>query len=104
VIAANLFFFVIAKNIFTHDLLSQLRRINSMVALIIIFILLSAPLIFSQWLYHRHVNKGSPVNIVVVQPNIDPYNMKFSGNGDDQLIKMLQLASTKTDSTTRFVL
>ena len=104
VLAANIFFFVIAKNIFTKDLLSQLRRINSMVALVIAFVLLSAPLIFSTWLYDRHENKGHPVNVVVVQPNIDPYNMKFNGNGDDQLVKMLQLASTKIDTTTRFVL
>ena len=104
VIAANIFFFIIAKNIFTRDLLSQLRRINSLVALVIAIILLSAPLILSTWLYHRHENKGAPVDIVVVQPNIDPYTMKFNGNGDDQLVKMLQLASTKTDSNTRFVL
>jgi len=104
VLAANIFFFIIAKNIFNKDLLRQLRRINTMVAMGIAFILLSAPLIFSKWLYGRHENVGNPVNIVVVQPNIDPYNMKFSGNGDDQLVKMLQLASTKIDSTTRFVL
>jgi apolipoprotein N-acyltransferase len=104
VIAANLFFFVLAKNIFSRDLLGQLRRINSMVALLLALVLLSAPLILSTWLYGRYENKGTPVNIVVVQPNIDPYNMKFSGNGDDQLVKMLQLASTKTDNSTRFVL
>ncbi|MCX6274110.1 MAG: apolipoprotein N-acyltransferase [Bacteroidetes bacterium] len=104
VIAANLFFFVLAKNIFNRDLLKQLRRINSVVALTGTAVLLSAPLIFSKWLYNRHVDKGEPVSIVVVQPNIDPYNMKFSGNGDDQLAKMLQLASTVVDSSTKFVL
>jgi len=104
VIAANLFFFVLAKNIFSRDLLSQLRRINSMVALVAFAILLSAPLIFSQWLYHRHEDKGIPVQVVAVQPNIDPYNMKFNGTGDEQLAKMLQLASTMVDSTTQFVL
>jgi apolipoprotein N-acyltransferase len=104
VIAANLFFFALAKNIFSRDLLGQLRRINSMVAICASAILLSAPLIFSTWLYRRHENKGTPVSIVVVQPNIDPYNMKFSGNGDDQLAKMLQLASTQIDSNTKFVL
>ncbi len=104
VIAANLFFYVIAKNIFSRDLLTQLRRINSMVAMIATAILLSAPLIFSQILYQRHEKIGMPVNVVVVQPNIDPYNMKFNGSGDDQLAKMLQLASTVVDSTTKFVL
>ncbi|CAN5586241.1 apolipoprotein N-acyltransferase [soil metagenome] len=104
VIAANLFFFFLAKNIFSRDLLSQLRRINSMVAIIAAFMILSTPLIFSKWLYHHHVDNGTPVNVVVVQPNIDPYNTKFNGTGDDQLAKMLQLASTQVDSTTNFVL
>ena len=103
IIAANLFFFIIAKNIFTHDLLGQLRRINSILAIIATAILLSAPLFLSTWLYRRHENKGSPVTVVVVQPNIDPYNMKFSGNSDDQLARMLQLASTMIDSSTSFV-
>ncbi len=104
VIAANLFFFVLVRNMFSHDLMGQLRRINSLIVLIASVVLLSAPLIFSQWLYHRHIEKGNAVNVVVVQPNIDPYNIKFSGTGDDQLAKMLQLASTVIDSSTRFVL
>ena len=104
VIAANLFFFAVAKNIFNRDLLQQLRKINTAIAFTAFAILIIAPMVFSQWLYHRHVNKGEPVSIVVVQPNIDPYNMKFSGNSDDQLVKMLQLASSVVDSNTRFVL
>lgn len=104
VIAANIFFFGLAKNLFSKDLLRQLRGINSVIALAASVVLLSAPLIFSQWLYHRHVDEGTPVHVVVVQPNIDPYNMKFNGSGDDQLAKMLQLASTQVDSNTDFVL
>lgn len=103
VIAANIFFFVLVKNFFSRELLGQLRRINMVIAFGASAVLLSAPLIFSTWLYNRHENKGTPVNIVVVQPNIDPYNMKFSGTGDEQLAKMLQLASTEIDSTTKFV-
>ncbi len=104
VIAANLFFFVVAKNIFTRDLLTQLRRINSMVALFASGILIVTPMIFSQWLYQRHKDMGTPVNVVAVQPNIDPYHEKFNGSSDDQLAKMLQLASTQIDSSTQFVI
>ena len=41
--------------------------------------------------------------IVIVQPNIDPYNEKFSGTYEHQLQKMLDLALEKTDSTTEYV-
>ncbi len=42
--------------------------------------------------------------IVIVQPNIDPYNEKFSGSYEQQLDKMLKLASEKVDSTTEYVI
>ena len=60
-------------------------------------------MIFSLWLYKRNIRIGVPVKIAVVQPNVDPYNEKFNGTGDEQLAKMLQLASTVIDSTTEFV-
>jgi len=102
VLIANLFFFAVARNIFNRDLLSQLRRINSAIALTACAILIITPMIFSLWLYKRHVRIGNPVKIAVVQPNIDPYNEKFNGTGDEQLARMLQLASTVIDSTTDF--
>ncbi|HSY77244.1 MAG TPA: apolipoprotein N-acyltransferase, partial [Bacteroidia bacterium] len=43
------------------------------------------------------------VNVVVVQPNIDPYNEKFSGNFKEQIDKMLALADTKVDSATDYL-
>jgi apolipoprotein N-acyltransferase len=41
---------------------------------------------------------------VVVQPNIDPYNEKFSGDFQEQLRKMLSLADTKVDTTTAYLI
>ena len=44
------------------------------------------------------------VNVVVVQPNIDPYSEKFSGmNFDEQLNKLFELAKQKVDSTTDYL-
>jgi len=103
VLAANLFFFIVAKNIFNHDLLKELRRINSLVGLAASAILIIAPMIFSLWLYNRHVDKGSPASVTVVQPNVDPYHEKFNGTGIEQLAKVLRLASTVSDSTTDYI-
>ena len=43
-------------------------------------------------------------DVVAVQPNIDPYNEKFSGSVDEQVKKMLTLAAEKIDSNTAYVL
>ncbi len=48
-------------------------------------------------------NPLKPVNVVVVQPNIDPYGEKFSGNFTEQLNKMFALADTKVDSATAYL-
>ncbi len=67
-------------------------------------ILIFIPIIFSIIVYHAYTEKKNGVNIVVVQPNIDPYNEKFSGNNLEQLQKMLDLASQKVDSTTDYLI
>lgn len=41
--------------------------------------------------------------VVIVQPNIDPYNEKFSGSYEQQLAKMLKLAVEKIDTNTDYV-
>ena len=43
-------------------------------------------------------------NIVVVQPNIDPYNDKFSGNPAQQIEKLIALSESKIDTNTRLVI
>ncbi len=44
--------------------------------------------------------KEMAYEVVVVQPNIDPYNEKFSGDPIQQLKRMLMLAEEQIDSTT----
>jgi apolipoprotein N-acyltransferase len=47
-------------------------------------------------------NKGG-IGVVVVQPNIDPYNEKFDAPFEGQLQKMLELASQKVDANTEYL-
>lgn len=44
------------------------------------------------------------IQVVIVQPNIDPYNEKFFENFETQLQKMIALAKQKTDSTTDYLI
>jgi apolipoprotein N-acyltransferase len=47
---------------------------------------------------------ASGPDIVVVQPNIDPYDEKFTaGTEDQQLLKLISLSESRIDSTTAFV-
>jgi apolipoprotein N-acyltransferase len=65
--------------------------------------LVTIPLLLSALVYLRVNEDQRPVEVVVVQPNIDPYNEKFSGNSREQLEKILRLAEGKITPATRLV-
>ncbi len=77
-----------------------------------LFILVSAaglPLLASLGLYFSHQEKGEPVEIAVVQPNIDPYTEKFIGTEnfipyDKQAEILLNLAKEKISPQTKLLL
>ncbi len=49
--------------------------------------------------------KGEEVNIVIVQPNIDPYFEKFDGlSSIEQLEKLIEIAETELDSTVDYLI
>lgn len=92
------------KNFWYRDLLLRLRKINILLLSLLIFILLAGPTIFSLYIYYEHKDKGIETEVAIVQPNIDPYNEKFSGTGDEQLNKILRLSSTVLDTNTEYLL
>lgn len=62
------------------------------------------PLCISLLMYFSYHEKGKEKNVVVVQPNIDPYLMKFDFSTlDQQLQTMLDLSAEGMDSTTDYV-
>lgn len=102
VLVINMLLFQLLKNLWYKDLLFRIRTFNVFLITAIIFVLLAGPLISSLHMYYNHVDEGKPIKVVVLQPNVDPYNEKFNGTGMDQLAAMLRLASTVIDSTTKF--
>jgi apolipoprotein N-acyltransferase len=72
-----------------------------------VFFLFLAPLFLSWYVSSESSNRESKkVDMILVQPNLDPYSEKFGGSisAQEQLVKMLQLAETKIDSRAQFVL
>lgn len=73
-----------------------------------LFALIVVPLVYSLKTYYTLADKGKNTEIVVVQPNIDPYNEKFpDGNKfikyDIQLKRLLDLSEQKITPTTEFL-
>jgi len=100
VLALNLSIFDLIK--FDSNKITTNKKSANKILLVATAIFL--PIIFSLSLYYTYDEKQNPVNIVVVQPNIDPYSEKFSGlNFEEQLEKMLTLAESQVDSTTEYL-
>lgn len=62
---------------------------------------IAIPLLASFLIKPAVVATPQAAEVVVVQPNIDPYNEKFSGSSDEQLEKMLRLGLPLVNSSTR---
>ncbi|MFW5805147.1 MAG: apolipoprotein N-acyltransferase [Bacteroidales bacterium] len=61
------------------------------------------PFFLSVIMYHKHEEKGKTQEVVIIQPNIDPYKQKFSGSVMDQLHNMLRLTDSVISKNTDYV-
>lgn len=67
--------------------------------------LLFIPKLLSYRIFDQYQEEGETLEFVVVQPNIDPYNEKFSGlSPSDQVDKMIDLAKQKLSVQTDYLI
>jgi len=65
------------------------------------------PVVLSVVLYGIEYQKktdGKPINTVIIQPNLDPYNAKFEKAPLEITMELMDQISKKTDSNTHFVI
>lgn len=99
ILLVNLFLFHVLNGYLKKDTRKIIRN-GATVVLII-----AVPSIISWSMFTNYQENGSEVEIVVVQPNIDPYFEKFSGlTTMQQVQKMLSLAEKECTENTAYVL
>ena len=69
-----------------------------------LLIVIIAPLVLSGITYKYYVEKGDPVNVVVVQPNTDPYNEQYTLSPDSLVSRYLYLAREKITQQTDYLI
>ena len=90
---------VLLANILVYKLLKDYKKIYVVYVLLVLFI----PLIVSKIQYACYDEKGSDVEIVVVQPNLDPYTEEFTLNPKQIMERNLSVAAPMMTENTRFV-
>lgn len=83
------------------------KRFNKRTALFILLLLI-IPSALSLFIYYTYQEKGTEVEVVVVQPNIDPYDEKFYGSPkfipyEEQLNRFIRLSEKAITPETRYV-
>ncbi len=101
ILLCNIAVFQVVKTKLFPESTSSLKKPVGVALAVII-----TPILLSIFTYVTYPSPCKPitVSVVVVQPNIDPYNEKFNGSYQSQLEKMFALADTKVDSTTSYLI
>lgn len=99
ILLSNILIFNAFQDFIHHE--SRMKFKNILAA----FLVISLPIIWSLTRYYSYHEKPDPCEIVVLQPNIDPFTQKFSGTTTNQQVNLLiQLAGSTVSQTTDFVL
>lgn len=100
VLLVNISLYLIIRNIYVRK---ESRRIQAPLFLLA-GLTLFLPIISSVIIYYSYSEKEDPVNMVIVQPNLNSYTEKFSMPLPDQLEIIFDLAAEKTNETTDLIL
>ena len=103
ILSINILIFFLLQNKYLKGVEFKLQKRS----IILVSGLFFLPIIFSLATYYSYTEKVNPVEIVAIQPNIDPYNEKFSddaGNQKNLLDKICDLADKSISNNTKFVL
>jgi apolipoprotein N-acyltransferase len=66
--------------------------------------LLLLPISFSYLIFYNYKEFSDPIELLVIQPNIDPYTEKFSSDVNDQMKKIFDLAIKEKTPKTELVI
>jgi apolipoprotein N-acyltransferase len=97
VLVSNILIFRVWKAFKVESQRLQVKKLSiSLAAWIVI------PIAFSIYTYTTYQEEINPANVVVVQPNIDPYAKNFSLTPQVQVEKLIALSKQKAQTNTEF--
>jgi apolipoprotein N-acyltransferase len=97
---------ILLSNILLTVLLLRISSVGKKyVKLLVLWLMIIIiPPLFSVFRYNQIKPKGSPVEIVIIQPDFDPFTSKFTIPFDKQLQKAISIADTAVTSKTKWVI
>ena len=95
---------ILAVNILLYQVL-KFKIQHSRVRIIAVVLVVLIPIGISRLIKYQRAKQilAASVNVLIVQPNIDPYNDKFSGNFEEQLQGVYNKIKGKITTRTKYV-
>lgn len=98
VLLANILAYKVIKGQRTAD-----NRQRTLINILLFIAVIIVPIIVSKIMYNSYEEKGEEVEVVVVQPNIDPWNEEFKLSAKEILMRNFDQAEPLMTENTRFV-
>jgi len=100
VLLVNILIFKLLKRTFiTKEPIKKNKLLVIGIAALIVI-----PASISYQTYNSYIEQGEAIEVVIVQPNIDPYFEKFSGlSPEEQMQRILDLAKEKITPNTKYI-
>ncbi len=96
---------VLVLNILLYEILIRLLSKHVNKGLIISYVLiLLTPVIFSQLRFRNYEETGEKINVLSIQPNIDPYEKFVSYTAEEQVNILLELSSPHLDEDLDYII
>ena len=99
ILSVNILLYKALKGMFSGCFTNRKILFNGLGGVLLFII----PLIISLIIFNRYEEKYNPVDVIVVQPNIDPYTEQYTLPVLTIIEKNLDLASEKLDSNVTFI-
>lgn len=103
-------FWVLMSNILIHRFIWRLRteRLEGVVttwrwSALKIALLIAIPAMWSLWRFSSYTSSTRTAEVVVVQPNVDPYNVKFSKKPMELVQELLSLSESQLTPETEWL-
>ncbi|SDB22722.1 Apolipoprotein N-acyltransferase [Flavobacteriaceae bacterium MAR_2010_188] len=98
---------ILALNILIFNSIVEYKKVQKAFKLVKILpslLLLVIPIIISLVIYGNYENHGKDINVIALQPNIDPYSLKYDTPNDQISDLFIKLTDTQLTDSTDFVI
>ncbi len=94
----------IADSIIRYNNIFNLFKKISIIIIFVMGIIIFSKIIYYSYSYEHKYYKNKPIEILILQPNIDPYNQKYKLSTKDTINKLFKLIKKKISKNTMFII